>query len=172
MDYLREYQERYAYLLEQQQIQPSINRREAIVMTTWDTTMHKLSEEARHLMGCFAYMNSSGISQSLFKDIEKYEKAINELLVYSMIKQNEEEQEISIHNLVQKVSQLKQEKEGFMASRYIEEALASLYGYWQQVEKANSLGEQTMTTQRAYEQYLQVDAHVTRIYHHIMAYAS
>lgn len=131
--YLDQYQVRYAALLEQRQIQPSLNNREAIVMTTWNTTFQKVSEDAQKLMSCLAYLEGVDIPVFLFAGncVQNLATSLDELARYSMIKRdsafknasdemaslqiNCAPDSLSLHRLVQAViraNEIKEKKEG------------------------------------------------------------
>ena len=169
-EYLVRYQESQRglkVLLSSKQLQYSLNRREAIVMTTWDTTMQKLRPEAKSILYYIAYMAASSIPKALFSDLEQYDQAINELFTYSMIKLSEEENSISVHNLVQKVSQIKQEREGFDASTHIEYVLSSLYRNWKETEQMYLMGNDLINSKAKYDHNFLLNAHVTSVYEHL-----
>jgi hypothetical protein len=115
--YLAVYRENQADLLARQQIQPSLNKRRDIVMTTWSTTMQKLSPDAQKLMSYFAYLAPSAIPVRLFRDIENCKNIINELGNYSMIQSLEDD--VSVHRLVQLVVCLNTENQMNSILRYL-----------------------------------------------------
>jgi hypothetical protein len=111
--YLGIYKASQIDLLAKQQLQPSLNKRTAVVMTTWNATMQKLSPEAQQLMTYFSYLAPAAIPMQLFQEIENCREIFEELSLYSMIKDLGDS--ISIHRLVQFVGRtrkqiLKQEK--------------------------------------------------------------
>jgi tetratricopeptide (TPR) repeat protein len=102
--YLEHYKVSQAELLAKKQIQSSLNKREAIVMTTWNTTMQKLSPQAQQLIHYFSYLAPTAIPTRLFQDLENHDVALNELMLYSMVKHLDDS--VSIHRLVQLVTRL------------------------------------------------------------------
>ena len=109
--YLGQYRLSQAELLAKKQIQPSLNRREAVVMTTWNTTMQKLSLKAQQLMHYFSYLDGADIPTSLFasSSIKDLPESLTELRNYSMIKQGVDS--VSVHRLVQTVMRISEEEE-------------------------------------------------------------
>lgn len=84
---------------------PSNDQRNQAVATTWQITMEKVSEEARQLMSCFAYLSPDNILVRLFYgDKQKeVEAALDELVLYSMISRSHDY--VSVHRLLQFVEQ-------------------------------------------------------------------
>jgi hypothetical protein len=123
--YLDIYRVRYADLLARQQIQPSLNKREAVVMTTWNTTMEALPQEAQQLMSYCSYLAPTAISVQLFGGIEAIQSILGELAQYSMIKF--EKDAISLHRLVQTVGRIKQENREEVALKQLFQNLLSLW---------------------------------------------
>jgi tetratricopeptide (TPR) repeat protein len=99
--YLEHYRVSQADILAQKQTQSFLNKREAIVMTTWNTTMQKLSPQAKHLMLFLSYVNPNNIPLRLFDGIEESEKTATELTRYSMVQNDNENNVLSIHRLIQ-----------------------------------------------------------------------
>jgi tetratricopeptide (TPR) repeat protein len=120
--YLDHYRISQTELLAKKQIQSSLNKREAIVMTTWNTTMNRVSQQAQQLMSYLAYLEGADIPTSLFasKRIENMEGSLDELARYSMVKRSPDC--ISIHRLVQTV--IRHDEEGEKAGRSMQELIS------------------------------------------------
>ena len=105
-DYLELYRTSAAELLTRPQIQASLNRREAVIMTTWNTTIRKISPKAQTFMRLLAYCSPDNIPKAMFHDIAGNESVLEltskELVDYSLVISRESGQ-ISIHRLLQKV---------------------------------------------------------------------
>ncbi|CAO5682403.1 MAG: hypothetical protein HEEMFOPI_01657 [Holosporales bacterium] len=107
--YLDVYKANQEELLSKKQIQSSLNGkygRECIVMTTWNTTMKKLSPSSQQIINCFAYLQSDIITKILF---ERLQDSLAELIRYSMIKDNGDSTTLSMHKLLQFVVRKKQD---------------------------------------------------------------
>jgi tetratricopeptide (TPR) repeat protein len=106
VEYLGHYRENQADLLTHPQTQASLNRRTAIVKTTWNTTMKKVSPIAQHLMRYFSYFAGSSVPDSLFQSdrIPGAMAGLEELTLYSMAKRTEDT--VSVHRLVQEVTHM------------------------------------------------------------------
>lgn len=107
--YLDVYKENQEALLSKKQIQSSLNGkygRECIVMTTWNTTMKRLSLHSQHIINCFAYLQSDIVTKSLF---ENFQESLTELTLYSMVKDNGDGVTLSIHKLLQFVIRKQQD---------------------------------------------------------------
>jgi hypothetical protein len=141
--YLDIYRTSQAILLSRQQIQSSLNGkygREAIVMTTWNTTMQKLSTDAQQLMEYFAYVKSDSIPIKPFEEIENYERMIDNLVSYSMIKR-EKHDSISVHRLVQLVERIDHQK-NHRDLAVLNELLDKWLRFWAMQNEKHGLGTQ------------------------------
>lgn len=140
-EYLAHYQASQAELLARKQIQSSLNGkygREAIVMTTWNTTMQHMSVETQQFMRYIAYVNPSNIQLKLFDELDSLNDITTQLNEYSMIKIDESKiglgKIVSLHRLVQSVERLNHKKE-----RKTDHLIDSLLHNW--IDSWNKKGE-------------------------------
>jgi hypothetical protein len=145
MEYLVHYQASQAELLAKKQIQSSLNGkygREAIVMTTWNTTMQHMSAETQQFMRYISYVNPSNIQLKLFDELDSLEDTTTQLNEYSMIKIDESKIGLgkiaSLHHLVQLVERLNHKKER-KTGHLIDSLLLNWICFWNKKGEENGL---------------------------------
>ena len=150
-EYLAQYKARQSELLAKKQIQPSLNGkygREAIVMTTWNTTMQKLSSDTQELILYLSYYNSKAIPFETFKFLLDADKlnlfrneqsptrlnprqdirdSLDELKNYSLI--NYDNEIASVHNLLQYVVR---QGNGYYPIAILEKLIDVWFNFWEE----------------------------------------
>lgn len=101
--YLDHYRANQRILLSHPQLQASLNKRTAIVMTTWKTTMQEISAPARQLMRYFSYLSGAIVPTALLQSerIPDAMACLEALALYSMVKYTGDG--VSVHKLVREV---------------------------------------------------------------------
>jgi hypothetical protein len=130
--YLALFREQQRQLLEQRQLQASLNRREAVVFSTWDITMRRLSPTAQQLMVLCAYLSPTDIPLAVFEAMAESEAAAQALSNHSMVRRSD--RSLAVHRMVQLVTrvQLEQGPKTGVTSR-VSSLLGYLSLYWEKL---------------------------------------